>query len=303
MRKNLKTYLLKIYYQFLDLKEKFTIKYNQWVTSRLRSPFVYGTDETLDKLINENCSMSRYGDGEFALMYKKDLKFQPYSIELRDRLIDILRSNKSNHIVCVPNVFNSFDEYTQKAKDYWISYLNKNIHKIYRLLNKNNYYYNSLVTRLYIDVEDKDLVENRFNKIKKLWENRKVVVVEGEKSRLGIGNDLFSGAISIERIICPSIDAFSRYHEIFLEVQKESKDKLILVALGPTATVLAYDLYCLGYQALDIGHIDIEYEWFLSGVTEKLPVKNKYIGEINGGEDVSDITDLIYEQQIICHIK
>ena len=210
MKNKLKIHLLKVYYHLLDLKEKFIITYNQYFTSKLRPPFVYGTDETLDKLINENCSMSRYGDGEFALIYKKDLKFQPYSIELRDRLIEILRSNKSHHIVCVPNVFNSFDEYTQKAKDYWISYLNKNIHKIYRLLNKNNNYYNSLVTRLYIDVEDKKLVENRFNKIKKLWENRKVVIVEGEKSRLGIGNDLFSDAISIERIICPSIDAFSR---------------------------------------------------------------------------------------------
>ena len=40
------------------------------------------------------------------------------------------------------------------------------------------------------------------------------------------------------------------------------KDKLFILALGPMATVLAYDLARLGYRALDLGHIDIEYEWF-----------------------------------------
>ena len=37
----------------------------------------------------------------------------------------------------------------------------------------------------------------------------------------------------------------------------------MLIALGPTATILAYDLAEKGVQALDVGHIDIEYEWFL----------------------------------------
>jgi len=30
--------------------------------------------------------------------------------------------------------------------------------------------------------------------------------------------------------------------------------------LGPTTTVLAYDLYKNGYQAIDIGHVDLEHE-------------------------------------------
>ena len=50
------------------------------------------------------------------------------------------------------------------------------------------------------------------------------------------------------------------------------KNKLILIALGPTATILAYDLYKLGYRAIDIGHIDIEYEWFLRKANTKIPI-------------------------------
>ena len=38
-------------------------------------------------------------------------------------------------------------------------------------------------------------------------------------------------------------------------------------------------------------------------VKEKCPVKNKYIGEINGGDCVEDILDKKYNKQIIKIIK
>lgn len=58
----------------------------------------------------------------------------------------------------------------------------------------------------------------------------------------------------------------------------------------------------LGYRALDIGHIDIEYEWFLNNSKQKEPVKNKYIGEINGGDIVEDTNNLKYKKEIIKYI-
>nr|WP_256218532.1 GT-D fold domain-containing glycosyltransferase [Bacillus sp. MUM 116] len=61
------------------------------------------------------------------------------------------------------------------------------------------------------------------------------------------------------------------------------------MAFGPTATVLSFDLANCGYQAIDIGYIDIEYEWFLQKAEEKSPVKNKYIGEVPNGTNVHDI--------------
>ena len=103
---------------------------------------------------------------------------------------------------------------------------------------------------------------------------------------MGIGNDLFADTKSIKRILAPSKNAFSKYDEILNVVKKNiSKDKLILIALGPTATVLAYDLFKLGYQAIDIGHIDIEYEWYLRGATEKIKIPNKFVNEVSGGEE------------------
>ena len=78
-------------------------------------------------------------------------------------------------------------------------------------------------------------------------------------SRLGVGNDLLDNAKSIKRILGPSRQAFSKYDEILDEAKKLDKDVLILLALGPAATCLAYDLHKLGYQAVDIGHVDVEY--------------------------------------------
>ena len=295
----MKKLLLKIYYYLLAIKDKFIIFYNKNITEKRKTPIVMGADETLDEIINNKCSVSRFGDGEFSLIYGESLKFQPANKEISEKLKEILNSDSENHIVCIPNVFREIDWATEKAKAYWIKYLRLKRNKIYRILSFNKTYYDALVTRLYMDLKDKSLVENRFEKIKLLWKDRDVVIVEGEKSRLGIGNDLFDSAKSIERIICPPINAYSKYNEIFNEAIKEDKSKLILIALGPTATVLAYDLCKQGYQAVDIGHIDIEYEWFLNKNSEKCPVKNKYIGEVQNGDIVKDIEDELYFSQII----
>jgi len=103
----------------------------------------------------------------------------------------------------------------------------------------------------------------------KMLEVRKLLTICSNKiiselSRLGVGNDLFNNTRSILRIICPSKNAYSKYSEILRIVKKQEKSKAVLIALGPTATVLAYDLTIAGYHAVDIGHIDIEYEWYLN---------------------------------------
>lgn len=298
----MKSFLLKIYNDILKTYESFTIMKNKIISLVFKPPTVRTTDETLTKLVEEKASISRFGDGEFAIMNGDDLLFQPYTPMLGKRLKEIIKSNQDKHLVGIPNVFFSLEWSTDKASSYWTKYLNINRVKIYKNIKNNKVYYDSLVTRLYIDYKDKKLSKKRFDKFKQLWSNRRVVIVEGDKSRLGIGNDLFKGASCIERIICPSTNAFEKYEDILNEVRKHDKSKLILIALGPTATVLSYDLATLGYHAVDIGHIDIEYEWFLQGAEEKVPVKNKYIGEIPNGTNVQDIEDQRYKKEIIMEV-
>lgn len=149
------------------------------------------------------------------------------------------------------------------------------------------------------------MMDEKVKKLRAIWKEQDILIVEGEKSRLGMGNNLFDNVSSIERIVCPAINAYEKIDKIENGVMKNTKqrEKLILIALGPTATVLAYRLARRGYWALDIGHIDIEYEWYLKGVEEKCPIANKYIGEIPNGDVVGDNIDGIYNKQIIERIS
>ena len=127
--------------------------------------------------------------------------------------------------------------------------------------------------------------------------------MEGNQSRTGIGNDLYNNAKSIKRIVGYATDAFSHYDEMLKAVVANvTKDKLILLSYGPTATILAYDLAKLGYQAIDLGHLDIEYEWFKMGAISNVAIRGKFTNEAEGGRSVKSDYDEGYLQQIILDI-
>ena len=267
---------------------------------------IYDDEKTLDKIISRNKSISRYGDGEFKLMFGLNLGFQRYNKEMSDRLYNILNSKEKNLLIGinVPYKPKNIDIFNPEARDYYTKWLKKFRFKLAKIL-KNHEYYSSTITRFYIDLKSKKGVPKYIKKLKKVWDQREVVIIEGEKSRLGVGNDLFDNMKSIERIICPTINAFNKYKEIINSIKKNvSKNKLILIALGPTATILAYDLYKLGYRAIDIGHIDIEYEWFLRKANTKIPIKNKYVNEITRRKNkFTKVKDKSYFNQIIAQIS
>ena len=75
--------------------------------------------------------------------------------------------------------------------------------------------------------------------------------------------------------------------------------------MGPTATVLSYDLSLVGIQAIDIGHIDIEYMWFLNGAKTKTPVQGKFVNEARSNIDEVIDSDLNkkYQSEIIFTIE
>ena len=135
--------------------------------------------------------------------------------------------------------------------------------------------------------------------MRKLWENRDIVVVEGKFSTLGVSNDLFKNAKSIKRILCPAINAYSKYDEILEFCQSFPKDTLFILALGPTATVLADDLSKSGYQALDLGNIDVEYIWCLKKTKKKIPIKNKFVWEAGCSTNIGEEENPEYQKQIV----
>ena len=263
--------------------------YNNIILANLIKPQIASIDKSLDYVINNKVSVSRFGDGELALINMASINFQEKDKKLSDRLKEILQSSNDKIAICIPNPLLSYDNLNQDAKQFWKEHLGYHREIWYKYLNKNKLYYNTQMTRLYMDYEDKSKCGEWFDKIKQVWEGRDIVIIEGKYSKLGVGNDLFDNSKSIERILAPSENAFSKYDCILKEAKKIEKDKLILIALGPTATVLAYDLALEGYQAIDIGHIDIEYEWFLKKSSDKVAIKGKYTNE-SKDNDVSKLS-------------
>ena len=230
----------------------------------------FSAKDTLNEIKYNNKSISSFGDGEFNLIFGIGIKFQTANENLSKRLKEVLQSNEEGLLIRIPDVlkFECLKNFRKRTRKFWKKWIEKNKFK-FSILNKNKKYYSAFITRFYITHKDKSKVPQYIKKLKKIWEQRDVVIIEGEKSRLGVGNDLFDNIKSIQRILCPSVNAFFIYNKILKESLKIDKNKLILLALGPTAKVLAYDLYKAGYHVVDVRHVDIEYEWYLRNAKKK----------------------------------
>ena len=279
--------------------------YNFWYIvlrkSQKQIPQIASIEETIQKIVREGCSVSRFGDGEILLTNNKAIGFQKADSKLGERLKEVLQSNADGHIVCLSDTFTDIYRYNRKARRFWRTHFFIYGHIWDNLLIPNKQYYNTFVTRPYMDFAQKTQCGKWFHDMQAIWQNRNIIFIEGEKSRLGVGNDLFHNAKSIKRILCPPTSAFDKYDSIINEAVKQSKYVLFLIALGPTATVLAYDLHKKGYQAIDIGHVDIEYEWWRMNAKRKVKIQNKYVNEAVGGNIVS-VAGEEYESQIIAKI-
>jgi len=256
--------------------------------------------ETLICILESKCSVSRFGDGELKFVKGDETWFQHKDIVLQRRLREILKNDQPNLMVCVPNVFGDLKQYRSHDKKYWRQHIARTRKIWYKYLNPTKPYYDAFISRCYMPYKNRDLASTYFDLWKKIWNNRELLIIEGEKTRLGIGNDLFDNVKSIKRILCPNTNAFKYYESLLSEALRYDTSHLVLLAVGPTATVLAADLANNGYQAIDVGHIDIEYEWYLSHATRKIPIENKFVNEAGAGEGVGDIDDDDYKSEIVC---
>lgn len=250
----------------------------------MKAPTVLSVDETLQLVIEKHYSISRNGDGELDLMMGKAIEFQRYDQRLSQILREALSANMDKYLSCLLDIFNNYDYFTPSAHQYFDNYL-KEKRFYYYSFAKANRYGNAAISRFYMGLADKSGSHSKVLKLKKIWENQDVLLIEGKDSRLGVNNDLFNGAKKVRRILGPAENAFDKYDEMMSVIEEQAdRNTLILLALGPTATAMAYELAKKGFWAVDIGHIDIEYEWFLMGATKKVPIHGKYTNESTEGK-------------------
>ena len=228
-------------------------------------------DETLNELLSNNKSITRFEDGEFKIIFGRGTRFQKPNEKLKDKLLLALNSN-------IPNLLIGIVPLYKNKNPFWVRFLNRYKFALGKIINKNRIYYDSRVTRFYHCKANKR-IHNYIIKFKKIWNNRDILTIEGEKTRLGYGNDLFDNSKSIKRIICPIKNAFNAYDKIFNYITNVDidKDTLILISLGQTATALIYDIIKFGLknQVIDFGHFDIYYEFYLRNATKKIRLTYK----------------------------
>ena len=271
-------------------------------------PAFYDLDDTLHMLITERKSMARFGDGEFSIMSNMNRhKFQHPDSKLSERLKEVITSTEDNLLIAIADNYGSLQQYNEDGKQGIRAYMTGEVREQHgKYLDLERKYHNAYISRPYALYADNrtDAPAKRFQKLKGIWERRNVIIVEGALSRLGVGNDLFDNVLSVKRIEAPPTNSFDKYDDILVAcLQHASEDDLFLIALGPAAGVLAYDLTLQNYQAIDIGHIDLEYEWFLRGTGGRCEVKNKYNNEVQGGELVEEVMDQSYMNEVICVIE
>lgn len=259
---------------------------------------------SIQYIIDNRCSVSRFGDGEFdVLMGKNGNTFQIANARLAGMLRCVLVSNDApNHMIGVPLPFKGTSGLRSLSRDFWGYYVKENISNILPFLSKDRIYLDTQLSRFYMAYKDKSHCKEHLALLKKIWDGRDIVIVEGCESRTGVGNDLYDNAKSIRRIIGLATNAFEKYDDMLNAIlTNASKDKLVLLSYGMCATVLAYDLAKLGYWAIDLGHLDIEYEWMRMGVTENSVVKGKFTNEAGnaGRQNIVECIDPDYQKQII----
>ena len=286
-------------------------QYNKFVAiplarRKLKDIKILDSMASIQYIIDNKCSVSRFGDGEFDVIMGGSEGYTRPDEKLAVSLKKVLMSTDApNHIVGIPLPMKGISGLRPLSRDFWGFFVKNNIDKILPLLSKNRTYIDTQLSRFYIAYTDKRNCAKHVALLKKIWDGRDVVIVEGTQSRTGVGNDLYDNAKSLKRILGPAKDAFDVYDKMLNAITSNvSKNQLILMSYGPCATILAYDLAKLGFQAIDLGHLDIEYEWFRTGAKTATAVKGKFTNEAEseGGHLVDDCLDKEYLNQIICDI-
>lgn len=265
---------------------------------------ILDAESTIDYISKHRISLGRFGDGEFNIIFRnKSIGFQQSSDGLRQNLISIKET--PNFKIAIPYALKSTKEYKFLIKTFWWRYVTLNSTYLKVLKNSGTIFLDTNFSRVITELKDKEKVIVLVKRIRNIWKNKNVIIVEGKYTRFGVGNDLLDDTKSVSRVIAPAKDAYTKVNSIYeqtLEIAKRVDDPLILISLGPTATYLAYR-FSDYYQSIDIGHFDLQYQYLQKGYYHKVRIDNRYDNEMINGNRVKSIKDKKYKSEIKAIIK
>lgn len=217
----------------------------------LHRPAVLSEWKTLEKILQDRISFSRFGDGEIKHMDGKRNVSQRFYPSLQEALKQVFFEPIKGHMVGIPNVY-GHRQFLDVAGDY-IRSMRRRFGKI---ADNKRLYGSSYISRG--DCCPYLSWPTYWGVIGELWRDRDVVLVCGKEKRANPG--MMKQAKSISIVKTPSSHAWSEYDRIRKECLKHPDSSVYLLCVGPTATVLAYDLCKAGKWAVDIGHLGLFYK-------------------------------------------
>lgn len=259
---------------------------------------------TLDYIDRFHPSVARFGDGEVSLLNGVGQVFQDPDPELAKRLNEILHQQSSPRLlICLSDTFHDQRRYPDNVQGWWQNHQDY-FADYYRELGQHGHFYgNTMVTRPYIDLQDRNQAPRIFKRIKRWWQDRDILLVEGAYTRSGVGNDLYANARSVRRVLCPAKNAWAKHEQIEEAIKKYGEGRLVLVMLGMAATVIAADLSSWG-QVIDLGHLDTEYEWYQRGAVKREKIPGKHTAEMNYDQGIpAQINDQAYQDQVVLDLS
>jgi hypothetical protein len=217
-----------------------------------------GLRETLARATRERLSIARFGDGELwlALDPSSGFRFQGNSPELNRDLRALLRGDDITDIpllVCIPGLNSSY------YRHYWAKYWPL----VRPLLNPDMLYGDASVSR---EPMFRGQAEAGRLAWRSVWAGRDVCYVTGRGSRFDPTPELFDNVASERRVYSEPRNAYSDLPRLIEEIEGTiPRETLILIALGPAATLLAAELARRGFWAIDLGHVTSAYSSVVHG--------------------------------------
>jgi len=198
--------------------------------------------KTIDKIIQGRYSIARFGDGELKLIKGQQQMYQTPTFASARTLSEVMCSEVPNLLIGIPRLENVKGKFWQRYKTN--TYTN--------LYDPNKKYYSAFITRPDLIPE----IDSNFYwcHMKTIWHRRLVVLLQGSERDFQYGADLLSNAAEVKTEYGPRKDAFDWRYTLLKQLLVYPDDAIYILSLGPTATVLAYDLAREGRQALDLGH-------------------------------------------------
>lgn len=228
-------------------------------------PKIMTIDDTISYIKQNNSSLARFGDGEMALIYGENIPFQAASKLLSDRLIEVLSADKLNFEIGIPKfIYSSKKHLIEISQNFWTANGKKFRDIINPYLNLNKYYLAAEFTIADTAYKKMDR-EKYYSSLKEIWKNKDITIICGKTVFDDIKYNIYDEAKSVEYQYAPAVNAFDDYNNILEQALKIDKNRKIIIILGPTAKVLAYDLFLNGYVALDMGHVAKQYDWYMKG--------------------------------------